>query len=605
MNFWVDALPSVIAAVLLWWGATGIIIFLCGRKQWRPCVFGTVTLIQPLAFWQLWATRESNDAGGIFASFFWAVIIWSWVETSYYSGFIVGRVTPELEPDAPTGLRFRRAVSANLYHELMILGLSIAVLIVGWGGRNEVGLWAFMILHWSHQSAKINIFLGVNNLATEYLPDNLKYMAQYFAKKPLNSFFPFSVTISIIITTLLFNSIVAATSAGQQAGQAILFVMMSAAVLEHWWLVTPVPSKVWDWALKSRKTEETIVSPAPIQPVQTAPKPLLISENLPTVQIVCGYLGSGKTTLIRNLLPQLNERVAVIVNDFGSVGVDAELIRADGAAGAVVELPGGCVCCTLQKNLTGQIIKLLESYKPDRLIIEPSGVAGIEEIVRALASPRLVGRIGKMEVVSVMDATRLLEPGDLRNFTIAQLRAASAIVINKLDLIEPEQIAGLVDLVKAVNPLARCLTTTEGQVNAAQLLGFVSTVPETPEPEEHSQHDAHPDESAMISFGREYQGYFEPSTLKVVFERLAAGHFGPTVRAKGLFVTEGGRQNWNLAAGRVSCRLLPASSNPTATSQFMVIASDLAIEELNKQLEKGIINSSAFQPNARQERTDY
>jgi putative photosynthetic complex assembly protein 2 len=600
MNFWLDVLPSVVAAMLLWWGATGIIIFLCGRKQWRPWVFGAVCAIQPLAFWQLWATRNHDDVGGVFASFFWAVIIWSWIEVSYYTGFIVGRNVPELEPDAPTGLRFRRAIAANLYHELFIILLSIAVIIVGWGGQNEVGLWAFMILHWTHQSAKINIFLGVNNLTSEYLPDNLKYMAQYFSKRSLNSFFPFSVTISIVITTLLFNSILSANQAGQMVGQAVLFVMMSAAILEHWWLVTPVPTKAWEWALKSRKAETSNDNVTTRQPATEPSKP--------SVQIICGYLGSGKTTLIRHLLPQLNERVAVIVNDFGVVGVDAELIRAEGAAGMVVELPGGCICCTLQKNLTGQIVDLLEAYRPERLIIEPSGVAGIEEIVKALASPRLTARLGQMEVVAVMDASRLNNPNNLKTFTLTQIRAANAIVINKIDLVTANEVSQLIEMVESLNPLARCLTALEGRISARELLGLAESEGEG---QAHHSHNWH-EEAGMISFGREYEGFFDPRAVQDIFEMLAAGYFGPVERAKGIFLTPTGRQSWDLAAGRVRSQKLPPSSISVIknsaqplTSRFMVVAADLAAEELNKQLEKGIITkNSASQPNANQDRTN-
>ncbi|MEI6044194.1 MAG: putative photosynthetic complex assembly protein PuhE [Chloroflexota bacterium] len=591
MNFWVEVLPPIVAAVLLWWGATGIIIYVCGRKQWRPWVFGVVSAVQPFAFWQLWSTRDSADVGGTFAAFFWAVIIWSWIETSYYSGFVVGRATPDLEPDAPTGLRFRRAISANLYHELFIIGLSVVVVLVGWGGRNEIGLWAFMILHWTHQSAKINVFLGVNNLTTDYLPDNLKYMAQYFTKKPINSFFPLSVTISIIVATVLFGNTISAGSSGQQVGQALLFIMMSAAVLEHWWLVTPMPSTVWQWALKSRQTEQAEPS---LEMTETIP-------TLPAVQIICGYLGSGKTTLIRHLLPQLQGRVAVIVNDFGAVGVDAELIRADGAAGAVIELPGGCICCTMQKNLVGQVIQLLESYQPERIIIEPSGVSGIEEIVRTIAHPRLVKRLGTLEVVAVVEAPRLLTPNELKSFTHTQLRAASAVVINKIDLVLPSQVPSLVRLVESINPLARCLTARGGEVSASDLLGLqVEAEDELDEDHTHSLHD----EGGLISFGSEYTGHFTVSALKLVFERLATGYFGPVVRAKGLFLTPLEWQNWDLAAGRITCRPLSVSPSQPLSSRFMVVASDLATEELNKQLEKCIIASSASQHNANQDCTN-
>ena len=619
MNFWLDVLPPLIGAVLIWWGATGTIIYLCGRRAWRPWVFGFVTALQPLAFWQLWAEKNSAETGGVFMSFFWAIVIWSWIETSYYTGFVVGRRTPELEPDTPTGRRFRQAIVANLYHELAILALSGAVIATGWGGVNETGLWAFMILHWTHQSAKINIFLGVNNLTTDYLPDNLKYMAQYFTRRPLNTFFPFSATITTVIATFLFSSILSSNSAGQQVGQALLFVMMVAAILEHWWLVTPVPTSIWKWALKSREqgnSEQLIQNPKskiedgnatasgqppaishqlPADPTTRSSALPTPSSPLPQVYVVCGYLGSGKTTLIRHLLPQLDGRVAVVVNDFGAVGIDAELIRAQGAAGAVLELPGGCVCCTLQKNLTGQIIKLVEDYRPDRILIEPSGVAGIEEIVRALASPRLLGRLGPVEVVAVVDAPRLLTPAGLQKFTLTQIKAASAVVLSKPDLILPGELNELLGLVANLNPLARLFPATEGQVSAVQLLNLQSEPADLPEHDhEHKEVGAiHSEETGLISFAREYKGLFDPAALKILYDELANGYFGPVERAKGLFITpDRVVQAWDLAGGRVFCRVLPSAETPAKTlltARFMLVARDLAAEELNRRLQNCLI----------------
>lgn len=585
INFWSDVFLPVLAAVLLWWGTTGIIIFLCGRKAWRPYVFAVVTLVQPFAFWQLHNSRDYNSVGDIFGSFFWAVVIWSWVECSYYTGFVVGRKVPELEPDAPIGKRFRAAVAANLYHEVSIIVLSLIVIVIGWGGINDTGLWSFMILHWAHQSAKFNIFLGVNNLTTDFLPDNLRYMAQYFVKKPLNSLFPVSVTVTTIIATFLFVSTLNASSSGQLTGQCLLFVLMCAAVMEHWWLVTPVPTKIWDWSLKSRQknSAEVIATAAPL------PAEISISEfsvTGPATQIICGYLGSGKTTLIRHLLPQLNERVAVVVNDFGAVGIDADVIKADGAAGAVVELPGGCVCCTLQKNLTGQILKLVESYRPERLLIEPSGVAGIEQILKAIASPRLLGKLGKVEVISVVEAPRLLNPNDLPVFIQTQVKVASAVVINKTDLIAVTEISRLHDIVVELNPIARVLEARHGQVEAAQLLG---TLPDDAEEElDHDEiEELHAAENGYISFGREYDGVFENKGLSRVFERMAAGHFGPMSRAKGLFKTKQGWQLWELASGSISYELLPnAPYTASQPSRFMAVAADLAADELHRQLQE-------------------
>lgn len=589
INFWSDAFLPILAAVLLWWGTTGVIIFMCGRKAWRPYVFAAVTLIQPFAFWQLHNSRDYNSVGDIFGSFFWAVVIWSWVECSYYTGFVVGRKVPELEPDAPVGKRFRAAVAANLYHELSIITLSVIVVVLGWGGINDTGLWTFMILHWAHQSAKINVFLGVNNLTTDFLPENLRYMAQYFVKKPLNSLFPFSVTVTTIIATFLFVSTLNTTTSGQLTGQCLLFVLMCAAIMEHWWLVTPVPTKIWDWSIKSRQKNSGEITSEPIPVVINASTPKKLVSNGPETQIICGYLGSGKTTLIRHLLPQLNERVAVVVNDFGAVGIDADVIKADGAAGAVVELPGGCVCCTLQKNLTGQILKLVETYRPERLLIEPSGVAGIEQILKAIASPRLLGKLGNVEVISVVEAPRLLNPHELPTFIQTQIKVATAVVINKTDLVAAADISRLHQNVVELNAAARVLEARHGQVEAMTLLGLQVPSEDFEDEEDENDHaeldELHAAEGGYISFGREYDGTFDYNALSRVFERMADGHFGPMSRAKGLFKTKQGWQLWELASGSISYELLPNAPYPNSQpSRFMAVAADLASDELHRQL---------------------
>ncbi len=580
IDFWADCFLPIVAAVLLWWGSTGIIIYLTGRKAWRPYIFAAVTAVQPLAFWQLHISRNFTSVGDVFAAFFWAVVIWSWIECSYYTGFVVGRKVPELEPDAPIGPRFRAAVAANLYHEIAILVLSIVVIGLGWGGYNDTGLWTFMILHWTHQSAKFNIFLGVNNLTTDFLPENLRYMAQYFVKKPLNSLFPFSVTATTIFATALFISTLNANSSGQLTGQALLCVMMCAAVLEHWWLVTPVPTKIWDWSIKSR---QKAAIPSPAAPIALISTPILASEV--QTHIICGYLGSGKTTLIRHLLPQLSGRVAVVVNDFGSVGIDADLIKADGQAGAVVELPGGCVCCTLQNNLSGQLLKLIETYRPERILIEPSGVAGIEQILKAIAKPSLFNKLGRVEVVAVVEASRLLDITKLPTFVQTQIKVASAVVINKTDLLtQATPTASLQRLVAAINPGTRVLDTVHGRVEANALFGLTQISPEADEKENDEQH-THDDENGFISFGREYNGLFESVALRQLFNDLAANHFGPVSRAKGLFHTTEGWQLWELASGNVSYELLPHTSfEQDKPGRFMAVASDLASEELNRQL---------------------
>ena len=99
--------------------------------------------------------------------------------------------------------------------------------------------------------------------------------------------------------------------------------------------------------------------------------------------IVCGLLGSGKTTFIQNFLRDSREKAVVLVNDFGKTGIDGEIFSASGIKS--IELPSGCVCCTLKTDLITTIEKIISTFAPEHLIIEPSGVASPSACLRRLS----------------------------------------------------------------------------------------------------------------------------------------------------------------------------------------------------------------------------
>src|SRR5512147_2662837 len=100
------------------------------------------------------------------------------------------------------------------------------------------------------------------------------------------------------------------------------------------------------------------------------------------ITVVCGLLGSGKTTFIRNYVRGLTGRVVVLVNDFGAAGIDGEIFSAGGIE--TIELPSGCVCCTLRFDLITTIKKIAKEFEPEHLVIEPSGVASPSAVLEAL-----------------------------------------------------------------------------------------------------------------------------------------------------------------------------------------------------------------------------
>ena len=190
------------------------------------------------------------------------------------------------------------------------------------------------------------------------------------------------------------------------------------------------------------------------------------------VTIVTGFLGAGKTTLVNHLLTQCGDAyIGIIVNEFGEVGIDGELIVADDRP--LIEITNGCVCCTVRKDLIAAVDQLLRSAgRPiDRLIIETSGLADPAPVLQSfLADADLLQRVELESVVTVADAHHLLLHLD-EELVREQIAFADVIVLNKVETADPPSLATLERELQRLNPVARRVRTERAQVPAAELLG--------------------------------------------------------------------------------------------------------------------------------------
>jgi putative photosynthetic complex assembly protein 2 len=186
-----------------------------------------------------------------------ALLVWGWHEMSFLTGVVTGPRTTE----APRRVRGRAglwpAIETLLYHEVAILLTGLVLFAMLWGSPNEVGLWTFVILWVMRISAKLNVYLGVPNLTEEFLPTHLTYLKSYFCRRSMNLLFPFSVTLSTIATWVLITEAGTAGGTFEQTAATFLATLMALALIEHWFLVVPLPSAaLWSWGLWSREGEE-------------------------------------------------------------------------------------------------------------------------------------------------------------------------------------------------------------------------------------------------------------------------------------------------------------------------------------------------------------
>lgn len=203
------------------------------------------------------------------------------------------------------------------------------------------------------------------------------------------------------------------------------------------------------------------------------------------VTVIGGYLGAGKTTMVNHLLRHANgQRLAILVNEFGELPIDADLIEAEDDD--IISIAGGCVCCSFGSDLTGALIELAKlNPPPDHLLIESSGVAIPGAIIGSIS---LLDGYSIDGIVILADAeTVRTSAGDkyMSDTVLRQITDANIIVVNKTDLVSDAALGETVDWLKALNPDARIIKAVQGTVSPQIVLGNFLTKAASPGPHHH------------------------------------------------------------------------------------------------------------------------
>ena len=251
-------------ALFVWWLGTGIILYLDGlpRRTYRWSLTGAAAALVA-GVYGLVLTCNGVSVAHAYCGFTCGVLIWGTLEMSYFMGLVSGPRKAPCPPGCGPWKRFALAVGTSLYHEVSVLITGVVLIALCWDQPNQVGVWTYSVLWIMRWSAKLNVFFGVPNLHTDWLPEHLRFLQTYMGQRHMNYLFPVSVTAGTVGVILLVGRALDTEIAPfSDTSYVLTATLLALAVLEHWFLVLPLPDEaLWSWAFQRRAAEGEAQSP--------------------------------------------------------------------------------------------------------------------------------------------------------------------------------------------------------------------------------------------------------------------------------------------------------------------------------------------------------
>ncbi len=280
------------------------------------------------------------------------------------------------------------------------------------------------------------------------------------------------------------------------------------------------------------------------------------------IDIISGFLGAGKTTLIKKLVAEAfqGEKLVIIENEFGEIGIDGGFLKESGIQ--ITEMNSGCICCSLVGDFSAALKEVLEKYSPDRVIIEPSGVGKLSDVAKAVKNAGDNVSINSTAVV--VDASKCkMYMKNYGEFYNNQVEYAGTIILSRTQKLSDEKLDTCLKLIREKNTEASVITTPWDNINGKQILEAMEKVnsleKELLEEHEHhhhhhgdgeeccchhhdgEHHHHHHADEVFTSWGVETAYKFTENELKDIMDKLSTGSaYGEVLRAKGIVAsTEG------------------------------------------------------------------
>ena len=332
-----------------------------------------------------------------------------------------------------------------------------------------------------------------------------------------------------------------------------------------------------------------------------------------TIDIISGFLGAGKTTLIKKLLAESfsGQKIVLIENEFGEIGIDGGFLKDAGIQ--VTEMNSGCICCSLVGDFGQALRKVLEQYHPDRILIEPSGVGKLSDVAKAVGDVAKECEMQLGSAVTVVNAKKCkMYMKNFGEFFNDQIEHAGTVILSRTQDMKEEKLQEVIALAKEKNPHAVIVTTPWDELTGDQILSAMAggtslaeeLMAQLHEEHEHHhhhedgccchdhehehEHEHHYDEHGVCSCGHHHHGHdadevftswgmespkkFAEAEIKTALEALDTGAYGAVLRAKGIVpCTDGSWLHFDMVPGEIEIR----RGSADYTGRLCVIGSQL------------------------------
>ena len=343
------------------------------------------------------------------------------------------------------------------------------------------------------------------------------------------------------------------------------------------------------------------------------------------VDIISGFLGAGKTTLISKLLKEAlkGEQVVLIENEFGEIGIDGGFLKDSGVE--IREMNSGCICCSLVGDFGTSLKEVVDKYHPDRIIIEPSGVGKLSDVIKAVKDLHIENEIVLNSASTVADASKVkVYMKNFGEFFNNQIEHAGTVILSRTQNVSEEKLKTAIELIKSVNPNAHIITTPWDDIDGTKILGAMENVTnleldmlaeaaqkpyEEHEKEHHhhhhhdhdEEHEHHHDhehehhhdhdhdhhhhhaDDVFTSWGTETPKKYEKAELDSILKKLSESEdYGKVLRSKGMLpCTDGTWMYFDLVPEEYEIR----EGSADFTGRICVIGSELKEDALKELFE--------------------